>query len=269
MLLEVLKVPQNLNLLFSTLILLLGLAVYWYHPGIFHAHTFVERSFEFWVLKWMGFVITWGLVTTSTDLRFALAATDLNSVCGIGMVVALWRGDEYDERHTLTNMVFLFGLLFAWNFSSQVLLGPGKAWIYPSMTMSVIVISAMAVAVVARYGTPGIAFAVISLIYLLLQLPTYQVIYITTSHPDAELVKWLAFAKVLYATVFYGVFSSPLKHPRPIQLPKLPIPAITEEKLHGIMTYLGGIILGGILTEVMLWVGKHLWLLLAGSGSSA
>lgn len=179
------------------------------------------------------------------------------------MVVALWRGDDYDERHTLVNMVFLFGLLFAWNFSMQVLLGPGKAWIYPSMTLSLIVISAMAIAVVARYGTPGIAFAVVSVAYLLLQLPTYQILFIKRLGPDPELVKWLAFAKILYATVFFGVFSSPLKHSRPIQLPAIPLPP--TQKMRGIFTYLGGAIAGGILTEITLWIGKHVWQLIAHS----
>ena len=259
MLPEVLKAPPNLNVIFSAAVLLVGLGAYWYHPAIFHEHKYVERSFEFWILKWIAFVVTWGLVTAHSDARFQLAATDLNSIFGFGMVVALWRGDDYDERHTLINMVFLFGLLFAWNFSIQPL-GPSKTWIFPSMTLSLIVISAMAVSIVARYGAAGIAFAVVSLAYLLLQLPTYLILFTKTLSADPELIRWLAFAKLLYGTVFYAVFWSPLKHSRPIQLPTLPIPT---QKMRGISTYLGGAIAGGILTEFTLWVGKRVWLLLS------
>lgn len=259
MLPDALTQAPNLNLLFSAVVLVVGLGVYWFHPAVFHDHTYVERSFEFWVLKWIAFVVTWGLVTAQTDLRFELAATDLNSIFGLGMVVALWKGDNYDDRHTLVNLVFLFGLFFAWNFCFHPL-APSRIWFFPSMTLSLMVISAMAVAIIARYGAPGIAFAAISLAYLLLQMPTYLVLYGRTLNNDPELIKWLAFAKLLYATVFYAVFFAPLKHDRPIQLPTF---TVVTPRVRGIATYLAGAVGGGILTELTLWIGKRVWQILS------
>jgi len=258
---EILKDPRILNLLFSAVVMVIGLVAYWFRPDIFRQHAFAERAFEFWVLKWMLFVMTWGLLTSGTDLRFALAALDLNTVVGFGLVVALWKGDSYDERHTIVNLVFLFGLLFSWNFLTRSLIGVVIAWLYPSMTASFVYIAAMAVVIVARYRSAGVLFAIASAAYLLLQLPTYQIVFLSQMQPDPELVKWLAFAKVVYGVLFYGAFLSPLQSFEALALPSLPLQG---GRLRRFASWATTAIAGGILVEVTLWAGKHVWHLLTG-----
>src|SRR2546425_12904951 len=175
----VLKQPQKLNLLISAAILLSGLLIHWlWHPPDVREHRFVEKAFEFWILKWMLFVVTWGLLTANTDLRFVLAGYNLNSVVGIGLVAAMWKGDAYNERHTIIDLIFLFGLLFSWNFVIHPLIGAGKLWLFPSMMTSCIFIASIGYVIFARYGSSAITFLVVSVAYLFLQLPTYLIVYL-------------------------------------------------------------------------------------------
>lgn len=214
---------SHLNLLMSTVVLLAGLAVYWlWHPPIFHEHTFVERAFEFWVLKWIAYAAIWGLVTALTDLRFVLATDDLNTIIGFGFVIAMWKGDSYDERHSAVNLVFLFGLLFAWNFimfpspgapDADLPYRDGMRWVFPSMTASLVLIASMGVVTIIRCGSAAIPFAVAIGAYCFLQLPTYEVVYRIGKNPQSygELVKYLAFGKLLCGGLFYTLFPQSVK----------------------------------------------------------
>ena len=257
---EILKDPQKLNLLFSAAVLVSGVALYWYHPRVFHQHTFVERAFEFWIFKWFSFVLTWGFLTANTDLRFVLAANDLNSVVGMGLVICLWAGANYSrpqvERHAYVSLIFVFGLLVTWNFVIHPLLGPGPVWIFPSMMTSLLFISSMAFVAVRRYGRLAVPFAIVSLAYLLLQLPTYELVFLFKVKVDPELVKWLAFAKLIYGVAFYTVLMSPLASSHPLTLPGIPI---SNPRLKSALTWAAGAIGSGLLTEIVLRVGKLIW----------
>jgi len=232
------------------------LAVYWvWHPRRFHEHRFIERAFEFWVLKWMLFSVTYGLLTVNTDLRFVLAAVDLNSMMGIGFVVALWKGDSYDERHTFMNLLFLFGLLFSWNFVSFPL-ASAKVWIVPSMTVSLLALLAMAAVVLARHGAIAIAFVLASFGYVLMQMPGYEILFVDRGQSDQELIKWLAFGKLVYGATFYPIFFSAITNFDRIALPKFPGLGDRTSKA---VTWALAAIGGGILSEGALWIGKLLW----------
>ena len=261
MLPDLLKDPKQLNLFFSAVVLVIGLVSYWIHPVVFHQHRFMETAFEFWVLKWMAFVMTWGLLTATTDLRFPLAAIDLTSVISFGFAIAFWSGDAYDERHTVVNLVFLFGLLFSWNFVAHSILGAGRAWIFPSMTMSLVCICAMATVVLLRYHATGIMFALVSAAYLILQMPTYELIFLGRINTDPEIIRWLAFTKFLYGGLFYAVFWAPIKSFDKIRIPSLPL---SNERLRRAATWTAAAIGGGILTEIVLWLGKQTWRLVTG-----
>jgi hypothetical protein len=263
MFLELIKDPKIFNLVISGIVLLVGLLIYWFHPAVFHEHLFVEKSFEFWVLKWMAYVMTWGLLTAQADLRFILALNDLNSVIGLGFVVALWQGDSYDERHTIVNLLFLFGLLFSWNFIARPLMVPGMVWIFPSMTTSFVFISGMGFVVAARYGKSSLGFVIVTALYIILQLPAYQVVFLGSVTTDPELVRLLAFGKALYASLFYAVFSAPIKNFGSIQIPLPSLPGLSERQKRA-ATWAAGAIGGGLLTELTLWIGKVIFRLFTG-----
>jgi len=214
----------------------------------------LERAFEFWVLKWMLFSVTFGLLSAHTDPRFILATVDLNSVMGVGFVIALWKGDSYDERRTLVNLLFLFGLLLSWNFVAQPLT-PAKVWIMPSMTVALVALLAMAAGVLARFGHIAIAFCAASIAYVLLQMPGYHVLFLAGGTSDQELVKWLAFGKVVYGATFYPIFFSAITDFFPIQFPKLPG---LGERMSKALNWVVGAIVAGLLSEGVLWLGKHL-----------
>src|SRR5579863_8419864 len=109
--------PSTLNLVFSGAILGIGLVAYWFfHPEIFEDDPYTERGFEFWQFKWLMFVMIWALFKGQYDPRFALAAADLNSLFAIGFALAFLGGKKYLERRSIVTLVFLFGLLFSWNF---------------------------------------------------------------------------------------------------------------------------------------------------------
>lgn len=83
---------------------------------------------------------------------------------------------------------------------------------------------------------------------------------------DPQLVEWLAFAKLLYGILFYGVFLSPVQNFESLQLPTLPLPG---DRLKRFASWATAAIAGGILTEVMLWAGKQLWRLITGHAGPA
>jgi len=250
--------PGQLNLLFSSVVLLSGLGIYWFwHPPVFHMHIFVERAFEFWVLKWIAYVVIWGLFTASADLRYVLATDDLNTVLGFGYVVAMWRGDSFDERHSSMNLTFLFGLLFAWNFVAYQSLQHSLAWVFPSMTASLILIASMGLVTWMRCGSVAAPFAITYFGYFFLQLPTYEIVYkVGSPTMDPELIKWLAFAKLIIGASFYQVFPSALKTFDPLRIPTLPIP---DGRLRKVANWAALTIAGGILTEIVLVFAKKVW----------
>lgn len=256
--------PRMLNLVFSSALLLAGLGVHWiWHPRRFHEHSFLERAFEFWVLKWLLFVVTYGLLTVNTDLRFVLAAIDLNTTIGIGFIIAVWKGDAYDAGHTKVNLLFLFGLLFAWNFVGFPL--GGKLWILPSMTFALVTLLGTGVAVFARFGMPAISFVVVTVVYGLLQMPGYQALFIDKKS-DQELINWLAFAKLLYGGIFYPVFFSAISTFDALHVPKLPV---LTGRVRKVVTGALAAIGGGLLTEGTLWLGKLLWRTITGHAGPA
>jgi hypothetical protein len=253
---SILSDPRKLNLVFAAVLLAVGLAIYWiWHPRRFTEHSFLERAFEFWVLKWMLFSVTYGLLTANTDARFVLASVDLNSIMGIGFAFALWKGDSYDERRTLMNLIFLFGLLISWNFVGHPLTSP-RVWIMPSMTVAFVALLAMGAVVLARYGMIAIAFLAVSIAYVLLQMPGYHVLFVGGGNSDQELVKWLAFGKVLYGVTFYPIFFSPITNFVPLPFPRFPGLGMRMSKA---LNWALGAIGAGLLAEGALWVGKLLW----------
>jgi hypothetical protein len=257
----ILSDPRKLNLVFSGVLLAIGLAVYWiWRPRRFHEHLFIERAFEFWVLKWMLFSVTYGLLTVNTDLRFVLAAVDLNSMMGIGFIIALWKGDSYDERHTFMNLVFLCGLLFSWNFISYPL-ASAKAWVAPSMTVSLLTFLGMAGVVWARHGPTAIAFVLTTLAYLLMQMPGYEILFVDRGNAGEELLKWLAFGKLLHGATFYPIFFSAITNFDPIRFPRFP--GLSDRTSKAINWSLAAI-LGIVLKEGVLWIGKLLWRKISG-----
>ena len=255
---QILDTPLKLNLLLSALAAVGGLAIYWlWRPRIFQDHPFAESAFEFWILRWMLVVITWGLVAASIDTRFVLAALDLNTVLGLGLVLALWKGDSYAARPGLVNLVFCYGLLLSWNFVVNPLIGSGKVWLYPSRTASLLVIALMAYVVVERCGSQAIMFVLASGLYLFLQLPSYDSIFLN-GHP--QLVQWLGFAKLFYSGLFYTVFPWSLKSFTPLHVPRLPV---TNDKLRHTATWVMATVGGGLLTEFSLWLFKFIGQVLA------
>jgi hypothetical protein len=253
--------PGQMNLIFSSIILFSGLGIYWFwHPPIFHEHPFVERAFEFWVLKCIAYVVIWGLVTATADLRYVLVFDDLNTIVGFGFVVAMWRGDSYDQRHTSMNLIFLFGLLFAWNFVVYQFRPQTVTWIFPSMTASLILIASMGIVTLARCGPVAIPFAVAIFTYFFLQLPTYEVVYKLGGQgqpiSDPELVRWLGFGKLLFAGLFYQLFPSSLKRFDSIEVPTLPIPIVGLRKVANWSVLTIG---GGIFTELVFILAKKVW----------
>jgi hypothetical protein len=210
----------------------------------------------------MFYVVTWGLFSANTDLRFVLAANDFNTIVGLGIVVALWKGDSYDERHTLANLLFLFGLLFSWNFVSLSLGFSVKTWIFPSMTLSLVFISSAAVVVCVRFrSVAAIAFAVVSAVYLLMQLPSYQIVFAKTN-ADPELLKLLGLAKLAYGGSFFVAFFQPVEGLE--RALRFRLPFASARLKAALSNPLIVAVLGGVLTELLLMAGKGIWHLITG-----
>jgi len=251
---EILTDPQKLNLVFAALAVVIGLVIYWvWRPAVFSQHAFTERAFEFWVLKWMAAVIVWGFVAASTDKRFVLAAQDLSTVLSLGFVMATWKGDAYEPRPVHVNLLFVYGLLLSWDFVVNPLVGASSVWLYPSMTASLIAMALMAFTMVARCRSQAVVFVLVSAGYLLLQLPTYHVIFGLPTQNFRRLVEWLAFAKVFYSGLFYTVFPQAIRNFAPITLPRVPAPNENMRKFASWVAVSAG---GVILTQLVLWVVK-------------
>jgi len=251
---QILSDAHKLNLVFSAFAVVTGLTIYWvWRPGIFQAHTFAERAYEFWLLKWMAAVIVWGFVAASTDKRFVLAAQDLSTVLGLGFVFATWKGDSYEPRRAHVNLLFVFGLLLSWDFVMNPLVGTTRIWLYPSMTAGLLVMALIAVTMVVRCRSQAVMFAVASALYLGLQLPTYQVIFGLGKETPEKLVEWLGFAKVFYCGLFYTVYPYALKSFAPIQLPHMPN---ADDRLKKIGSWAAVSAGGVVLTQLVLWIVK-------------
>jgi predicted membrane protein len=266
----------SLNLICSTIVLAFGLAIYWFwHPSIFHTHTFTERAFEFYLLKWVAYVMIWGLFSAHGDPRYVLATDDLNTVLGFAFVAAMWWGDSFEgrHRHVMVNLVFVFGLLFAWNFlcfptfttaDGQLPSHEGLRWVLPSMTAAVLFIVSAGIAAVARCGTAAIPYAFAIALYCFLQLPTYELMYKIGPAPGPdgqELVKALAYAKLLSGGLFYQMFPNSVKKFDSIRI-SLPLDsrfAVLPPMVRRSIKWASLTIAGFVLTEFFRSIAGPVW----------
>jgi hypothetical protein len=207
-----------LNIMFSAAVLLLGLVVYWlFPPASFETHPFTKRGYEFWLAKWMAFLLMWGLFKSATDPKWPLAISDVNSMLNLGLAMAFWQGDEYKERRVLTNLAFLFGLFFSWNFVVATWADNPAAsiqlrmlWLAPSMTLSCFSLTLMALVLLLRYRSPAaVIFCITTSAYIILQMPAYKMTMARAGNPNLPIADngwllWLAFAKVIYGLSFYA-----------------------------------------------------------------
>jgi hypothetical protein len=93
---------------------------------------------------------------------------------------------------------------------SKSLAFPPVAWVFPSMTVAFIAIAGLGFAVFERFWNLAIPFAVFSIAYVMLQVPSYERTFIPNTDAAAEFILWLAFAKLIYGVLFYTiVFATP------------------------------------------------------------
>jgi hypothetical protein len=261
----VLADPRFLNLLFSGLILLVGLVFYWFlSPTLFKSAAFTERAYEFWLLKWLTYLMTWGLLEKTTDQRWVLAVVDFNNILTIGFFLAFFWGAEYANKKITINLTFLFGLLFSWNFVVSAYLGSinkSGLWITwgigPSMVAATGSLALVAYVYVRRYGRAGIAFAVASLAYLILQLPAYRMIF-NSNVSKSDWLTWLAFGKLFYALAFYASFFSSVPDGTPIKFSQWMQFEEKKPRLRKAFVYVGLGLGSGLLTAVGDFIGKLL-----------
>jgi len=255
--------PATLNLVFSSSVLIVGLIVYWFlHPKTFREYSFTERGFEFWQFKWLAFVIIWGLIKGPSDLRWALAASDLNSMFALGFVFAFFGGSKYSERRTVVNLLFLFGLLFSWNFCFAAQTPPEGGhrnlawwWIAPSMAVSALALFGMAIAALVRYRNKAILFFVCTVLYIILQMPSYEILFLGRQRDKMSLV-WLAFSKLLCGLSFYSFcFHEPVSS-ESIQMPSWGLAHAPKLLRTSRFVALG--VLAGILAAVGTTIGNYL-----------
>lgn len=254
-----------LNLLFSSLMLLVGLGIYWFFsPRLFKLAPFTERAFEFWILKWLTYLMTWGIIAKTTDPRWVLAVVDFNNVLTVGFFLVFFWGAQYSQKKIELNLVFLFGLLFSWNFVAYSWLANinrsalWTSWgIRPSMVAATGSLALMAYVYARRYRAAGAVFAVASLGYLVLQLPAYSIIF-TSGASKSDWLIWLAFAKLLYAVAFYGSFFTVVPDSAPIQIGALTRIQELRPRFRRVVVFVGLALGSGLLTAVGELIGKVL-----------
>lgn len=257
--------PRFLNLLFSSLVLVVGLGIYWFlSPAVFKQEPFTERAFEFWILKWLAYLMTWGLLQKSTDQRWVLTIVDLNNVLTIGFFLVFFWGAQYSDKKILLNLVFFFGLLFSWNFVTSGWLASMNrtdlwiTWgIAPSMICATGSLALMAYVFARRYGVAGAGFTAVSLGYLVLQLPAYRIIFAGDAGRSYFLV-WLAFGKLVYAVSFYGSFFAKVPDTAPLQVAALARVGELKPRFRKVVVFVGLGLCSGLLTAVGEVIGKIL-----------
>jgi hypothetical protein len=261
---------HNLNIIFSAAVLLLGLTVYWFFPpGAFETHPFTKRGYEFWLSKWMAFLLMWGLFKSSADPKWPLAISDINSMLNLGLALAFWQGDQYHERRVLTNLGFVFGLFFSWNFVVGIWADQATApvhlqmlWLAPSMTLSCFSLMLMALVLLHRYRSPAaVVFCITTLAYIVLQMPAYKLTMTRISRPPLpqpanEGLLWLAFAKVIYGFSFYAFDRVVAVDYGSLHLPGFHWPS--SPKLGRALTFILAAIISGIIAKLGEYVGTYL-----------
>lgn len=215
-----LRDARVLNLLFSTTILAVGVAIYWFWPPAFWEPTdhdylpFVLHGFEFWLIQWVLWIASYGLLQNkSPDVRTILTIIDLNTVLGLGLCLALGMGKDFAGTRPLINLTIIFGLLVGWNFlfSTSALETNASRyiqtlWLLPSMTLSLVSLVGWAFFSWKRYGNIALPFACVSILYAFVQQPSYSLIFLGRDRGEAD-NQWLtclAYLKLLLGVTFYS-----------------------------------------------------------------
>jgi S1-C subfamily serine protease len=213
---EALRKSGWLNLGVSIAVLVAGVIVLRYtRPAIFSTLPYTEIAFYFWLLQWVGFVLIWFVIllqrNDKPDLRSTLAAIDAQSVLALGLFFAFFKGPQFHWKPTTLDLLSVFGLALIWNLGFHELTATRFGhewdwlWIFASQILSGTALGLVAFAFVWRYRTHGIIFALVTLVYILLQSPIYQGTFV---HPpvDPFWANALAGGKFVYASVFYAMF---------------------------------------------------------------
>lgn len=246
--------------------LIIGLLVYWFaRPSVFQTNPFTEQAFEFWLLKWLVYVVIWGLLAAKAepDRRWVLASVDLNTTFGLGFFWVYFKGPTYKERRTLINLVFIYGLLLAWNFSfanwasrayqSPIWLG---SWYFPSEVGSAALIL-MALVVLVRYRKPAMLFFGFTLAYMIFQQPTYKIVFgLAPTASDPVWLFLLAGGKLLYSIAFYGLCFNVPKDVAEIDVPWLA--GVRSPALGRVLKFALAILALGVAAVLTLLMGEAL-----------
>lgn len=232
---EALHKSQWWNLTISIVVLAAGVIILRFtRPNIFSAFPYTQRAFYFWLLQWVGFILIWFIFSHQREddpyLRNMLAAIDIQSVLALGFFFAFFKGTAFQWKPSIIDLLSVFGLALLWNL---VIHGLGTAaylghdwhrvWIFGSQVLSGTALGLVALAFVWRYRGHGIAFACVTLIYVLLQSPIYQGIFVRPPL-DPFWANALAFGKISYALVFYAMFFFQPQVTDPIGTPTFYLP---------------------------------------------
>jgi len=206
-----------LNLLFSAAILIFGVMIYWFwEPNHHFSPPYLLYGFEFWLIQWVLWVATYGLMQNkSSDIRSILSTIVLHTVLALGICLALGMGEGFYGPRTLINLVIIFGLLVSWNFlfgtwamEKDATEAIQTLWLLPSMTVSLGSLVAWGIISVQRFGLHAVLFAVVCFGYTVLQMPSYTLLFLPKNRQtvDTPWLMSLAYGKLLLGLTFYSFY---------------------------------------------------------------
>jgi hypothetical protein len=216
-----------LNLGCSLLISAVGFAIYRFgSPRVFERAEFSRTAFALSLLQWFSYVLIWLIEMLGPPQQVLLAAVDAQTVITWAFCYSMLRAGKAKWSVFLLDAGVVYAFLVLLNLSIRFSIGPQPSesqlqwWIMLSEIASAGALGLMALTMLARYGYIASGFALVALTYLVLQRPTYQMIFVAQNPAEIER-GWLvalAVGKLFCAVVFYTVFFCPMRTTEPISL---------------------------------------------------
>jgi len=215
---------EEINLFASVVVLLFGIGFRVAKPEPLKSFPEMKAALDCWIMQWACLIFVYILLVGGyASLWFNVFVVDLQTVFLFLFCVAFLRGRDFSFKSVAYPLSMAIAAFLAYNMIMNIYLGNmivRHLWVLPASYLSSVALAFVGGAFLLRYGWIALPMFVTTTLYGIFQWPIYSSIMLHASADQAD-KRWffaLAVGKLLFGSLFYLFFFSPLNRYEPVHL---------------------------------------------------